>query len=423
MLQHSGWCEPARLAASLEETEASFVWLASSLETAYSGRYSYIAWGAEQVIEGDGLHVLAPLISDSTPLPRWFGYIGYEAAGQSSIMSQTQPTRPDWPALRFTRYRHVVRFDHHQLRLSYQGDGDVATLLTRVRSTVALPEVSLLPPLSPIASHMNESAYRGHVADALARIHAGAFYQVNLTRKLAANWHHQSCSRREALSLFARLLTTSPAPYSAFLAHDGQYILSSSPELFLRLDTDGQATTRPIKGTAPLTADAGAFASSHKDRAENLMIVDLMRHDLSACCVPGTVTVPRLWEVDEFSTLRHLSSTITGRLQPECSLIDLLHATFPPGSMTGAPKRAAMEWIARREACGRGVYSGALGWINGASCELSVVIRTLLLDSDGLEYQVGGGIVADSDPQREYDETCTKALGIQRALELAALSD
>jgi len=205
---------------------------------------------------------------------------------------------------------------------------------------------------------------------------------------------------------------------------EGRYILSSSPECFLTLLPDGSVESRPIKGTAPKSEPPEQLAASPKDRAENLMITDLMRHDFSQHCVPGTVKVPELFGVTSYQTLHHMHSTVTGQRLAGVSALQMLESCFPPGSMTGAPKKAVIQWCAAQEKQARGVYSGALGWVNGQGAgDFSVVIRTLLLHDTRFEFQVGGGIVADSAPVKEWEETLTKAKGIMKALGLGEVNE
>ncbi|MBV8940042.1 MAG: anthranilate synthase component I family protein, partial [Alphaproteobacteria bacterium] len=228
----------------------------------------------------------------------------------------------------------------------------------------------------------------------------------------------------DALSLFERLCEASPAPYSACLKLGDAAVLSSSPERFLTLDAQGRLETRPIKGSAPRHIDVAedarlraALAASAKDRAENLMIVDLMRNDFSRVCLPGSVQVSGLYDVSSFATIHHMASVVTGRVRPERGALDALCACFPPGSMTGAPKLRAMEIAARLEKMARGAYSGALGWFGGdGTMDLSVIIRTLIVQGGRFEFQVGGGVVADSTAEGEWRETMVKAEGIRRAL-------
>jgi anthranilate/para-aminobenzoate synthase component I len=182
----------------------------------------------------------------------------------------------------------------------------------------------------------------------------------------------------------------------------------------------------PVKGTAPRFADKlqdeksrEYLASSEKERAENLMIVDLMRNDFSRSCVTGSVRTERLFEISSYTTLHHMASTVVGQKRDDVSTLEAIKNCFPPGSMTGAPKIQAMKWCMEQEHIRRGVYSGALGWLGGdGSCELSVVIRTLIIQGDSFEFQVGGGITSGSDAGKEWQETITKARGIMAALGL-----
>jgi anthranilate/para-aminobenzoate synthase component I len=386
--------------------------LYSGLRTGYSGRFSYLAWEPVECVTGHSLALLEALETQAvTPLPHWFGTIAYEAAGELMDIPATSPAFVVMPRVRFIRYRHVIRVDHDLRTMHYDGDGVPPDIMETEH--VAPPAVASLTALMP------RDAYLAHAQDALAQIHAGSVYQVNLTRKYSGLFT-KTLQPAGAAALFHRLHQASPAPYSALIAHSGDYLLSSSPELFVAVDATGRITTRPIKGTAPLEQSEAALKASLKNRAENLMIVDLMRNDVSRCTLPGSVRVPELYGIDSFTTLRHLSSTIQGQLRPDATIVDVLRATFPPGSMTGAPKLAAMRWIAAHEGQRRGIYSGALGWINGRQCEFSVVIRTLLAQENRFEFQVGGGIVADSTPDSEYLETLTKAKGLAAMLGIAS---
>ena len=222
------------------------------------------------------------------------------------------------------------------------------------------------------------------------------------------------------------LCAASPAPYSAYLRLGDYHIVSSTPERFLTLDSQGRAETRPIKGTTPRFADMAqdelsrkALEKSVKDRSENLMIVDLMRNDFGRGSVFGSVEVEDLFQVTSYATLHHMASTVKGQKRHGVSSLDFVKACFPPGSMTGAPKVRAMEICSELERHKRGVYSGAIGWFGGdGSVDLAVVIRTLVLRGTDFEFQVGGAVVADSTPEGEWHETLVKARGIARVLGL-----
>ena len=252
----------------------------------------------------------------------------------------------------------------------------------------------------------------------LDHIRAGDIYQANLTQRF-----RMDVAEPDPVALLGRLHGASPAPHAAYLDTGPWKILSSSPERFLRRTGD-QVESRPIKGTAARGTTAGddaasraALKESSKDRAENLMIVDLVRNDLSRVCRPGSVQVPALSQVETYATLHHLVSTVRGEIRKDRTTEDLLRAVFPPGSMTGAPKVRAMEILHELEPVSRGPYAGALGYLSFCGdLDLSVVIRTVLLGQGEARFHVGGGVVADSRPQAEYEESLLKARALLEAL-------
>ncbi|HKT56909.1 MAG TPA: aminodeoxychorismate synthase component I [Microbacterium sp.] len=254
-------------------------------------------------------------------------------------------------------------------------------------------------------------AYLGKIARAQAHILDGDSYEVCLTDSAAVSAPH------DPFAAYLEMRRISPVPYGAYLRLGELAVLSASPETFLRVERDGRITTRPIKGTRPrgATPEADAaleheLATSTKDRAENLMIVDLSRHDLGGVCEPGTVDVPELFAVQSFSSVHQLVSTITGRRRTGIHTLDVVRACFPPGSMTGAPKRRTMEIIDELEGAARGPYAGALGWLDASgAAALSVVIRTLVVDGAQASFGVGGAITALSDPEDEFTEILVKA--------------
>jgi para-aminobenzoate synthetase component 1 len=269
-----------------------------------------------------------------------------------------------------------------------------------------------------IRSSFTREGYLRAVERVIEYIFAGDIFQANLSQRF------ESPLREPAWSLYRRLRERNPAPFAAFLDFPGVAILSASPERFLRVDSARGVETRPIKGTRPRgigpehdAALAQALAESAKDQAENLMIVDLMRNDLSRVCAPGSVRVDELFALEQYATVHHLVSTVVGQLAAGADALDLLRAAFPGGSITGAPKLRAMEIIAELEPSRRGVYCGSIGyWSVGGELDTSIAIRTAVVRNGRVYFNAGGGVVADSNPADEYQETLDKARGLIDAL-------
>lgn len=275
-----------------------------------------------------------------------------------------------------------------------------------------------IEPTSGIYSDFTRDQYTTSVARVVEYIRAGDIFQANLSQRLLSPWSGT------ATQLYASTRTNNPAPFCGFLKADDFSIVSASPERFLKVDRFRQVETRPIKGTRrrPRSPIADLYASaelsaSEKDRAENVMIVDLLRNDISRSCRPGTVRVTGLCEVERFETVLHLVSTVVGTLRDNCDVWDLMAGCFPGGSITGAPKIRAMEIIAEMEPTVRGAYCGSLFFLGPCGdFDSSILIRTFTLKRGWVQFPVGGGIVADSDPLDEYRETLHKASGMIRSL-------
>lgn len=275
-----------------------------------------------------------------------------------------------------------------------------------------------VPGIPGVRSNFTREGYLDAVARVIEYVYAGDIFQANLSQRLEARLVGTP------LDLYGRLRRSNPAPFAAYLDFGDVVVASSSPERFLRVEPDGRVETRPIKGTRPRglgpehdAALARALAESEKDRAENVMIVDLLRNDLSRVCRPGTVRVPELFALEHYATVHHLVSTVVGELAPEHGPVDLLYAAFPGGSITGAPKVRAMQIIAELEPTQRAVYCGSIGYLSRTGAlDTSIVIRTCLVLGRDVYFQVGGGVVADSDPGQEYRETLDKAGGLIAAL-------
>jgi para-aminobenzoate synthetase component 1 len=272
-----------------------------------------------------------------------------------------------------------------------------------------------------VRSTFTREGYRAMARRAIEYILDGDIFQVNLSQRLETH------GAGHPFDLYLRLRHANPAPFAAYLGTDDVAVVSASPERFLRVEA-GRVETRPIKGTRPRgytpehdLALEHSLRQSEKDRAENVMIVDLLRNDLSRVCRPGTVRVPELCVIERFASVHHMVSTVVGELEPGRGPVDLLRAAFPGGSVTGAPKVRAMEIIAELEPTRRAVYCGAIGYVGfDGAMDTNIVIRTFLVLPDGrTTFQVGGAVVADSDPDGEYLETLDKAEGLLAALRAA----
>jgi aminodeoxychorismate synthase component I len=384
----------------------------------------------------DSRHCGLPFLGGSV------GYWGYELAERTEPVSLHGRDDLHLPDLMLLFVDRLIAVDHledraYAIGLGFSSNADRARLRAEraaeglvTRVALCPPQVRRPPPIplpgllaTPIPADLcadfDESAYAKAVDSILREIEAGNVYQADLTHRMDLPFDG------DTWQLYRILRETAPAPFASYLELPGLTILSSSPERFLRLDADGRVESRPIKGTRPRGASPeqdrlleAELAASAKDRAENLMIVDLVRNDLGRVCEPGSIEVPELMVVERYASVFQMVSRVTGRLRSDCDATDLLRASFPPGSMTGAPKIAAMRLLDRLETVRRGVYSGAIGYLDlRGGADLSVVIRTLLVRAGRAYLNVGGGVVADSDPVAEYRETLDKA----RAL-LAALS-
>jgi Anthranilate/para-aminobenzoate synthases component I len=283
-----------------------------------------------------------------------------------------------------------------------EGEGPTRPVLEAVaRRAAHRPGPLRGPELRPWESNVSREAFEAGVGNVIGLIEAGECYQVNLTRRL-------SCPLpADPIGLFAGLLRENPAPHAALIRLGPFAVVSASPERFLYRQRD-YVETRPIKGTA---VDAHVLAASNKDRAENVMIVDLARNDLGRVCEYGTVQVPSLCTVERHPGLHHLVSTVVGRLRPEVGTSDMLRATFPPASITGAPKPRVLQAIEDLEASRRGVYCGAVGWIDAdaESLDLNVAIRTFVVTGAGHPARGGRRHRRRLEPHAEWEETELKA--------------
>ena len=330
------------------------------------------------------------------------GYLGYECA-QLTLPIQLSHRSP-YPDAYFIRPQSFLVYDHHrQVAHLCCIDGDGAQdLLDRLEGALNGGRAGD-EGVSASAGAWRTTDYLARIQRAQELLHAGESYEVCLTDTYTA---------RATGDIYAALRRYNPAPYAAHLVFDGVEICSASPERFLSV-RDNRVEAKPIKGTIPAHQDPTLLRNDPKTRAENLMIVDLLRNDLSRVCKPGTVRVPRLMHVESYATVHQLVSTITGQLRPVTTALDAIRATFPPGSMTGAPKLRTCEIIDGLEAGPRGVYSGIVGYLGFAGeAEFSVVIRTAVRVGCEVTVGAGGAIVLDSDPAAELAERNLKAQSV-----------
>lgn len=320
--------------------------------------------------------------------------------------------------LRLAGFRAVYVYRHGSGAAEIVGTNPAA--VNRLEEIVRSACGAKSPPLPLLATPRctpPDEPYREAVRAIQGWIRAGDVYQVNLAREIVL----PSPAPRGLRSLYAHLTASSPAPFCAYLERADDVVLSNSPERFLRL-REREIETCPIKGTRPRGPGpsedsrlARALLASAKDRAEHVMIVDLERNDLGRICETGTVSVDRLAELQSFATVHHLVSSIRGRVRTGTDWEDILAATFPGGSITGAPKVRAMQILAQIETTERGIYTGALGCFDAAGgVDLSIPIRTAVSSGGVLRLHLGGGIVADSDPEAELEETRQKGLAFTR---------
>jgi para-aminobenzoate synthetase len=356
------------------------------------------------------------------------GHFGYEVkADCGSPLRHHSP----WPDAQFILSDRLIVFDHLEghtyVVCLARSEADAHSWMQQtVRELKALaplpaPAGSAAAPVEFTPSR-ERSRYLDDIAACKREIAAGESYEICLTNEL------RSSIEVDPLTLYRELRRRNPAPYAAFLRFGNLSILSSSPERFLHIDRDGWIEAKPIKGTAPRGATAAedrrireVLATSEKTRAENLMIVDLLRNDLGAVSELGSVSVPKLMDVETYRTVHQLVSTVRGRRRADRSPVACIRSAFPPGSMTGAPKLRTMDIIDRLEGRPRGVYSGAIGFLGvNDAVDLSVVIRTLVADPEGCSIGTGGAIVAQSDPEEEHDEMLLKARALLEAVASAA---
>ncbi len=425
----------------------NLVFLDSSMTTPQLGRYSYIAVDPFRVI-GPNERSLKAIetqlksfsMAKNPELPPFqgglAGYFSYELAFSLDKCRQSPSLKKDWPyhAYQLGCFDVVISFDH-QLKKAWlvsSGFPEITKIKRQERaqqrinwlinclqkSCKKLPNTMVKIP-TPVC-HMGYDRYIRSAEKIMDYIRAGDIFQANLARC----YYSPLATPVNAIRLYKKLRIANPAPFSALLNFLPCGVLSSSPERFINL-CDNHVETRPIKGTIHRSTDsqqdyqlAQQLLASEKDRAENVMIVDLMRNDLSKICSANSIQVPQLCQLESYEKVHHLVSVVTGKLPPHRSAIDLFTACFPGGSITGAPKIRAIEIIDELENARRGPYCGAIGYIGfNGDMQLSITIRSLLLSQQKLLFHSGSAITLASDPQKEYQETQVKAQALKDAIE------
>ncbi|PZT74827.1 MULTISPECIES: aminodeoxychorismate synthase component I [unclassified Streptomyces] len=387
------------------------------------------AHGTAEIVAGPFLEWLdRDLRGISTRLPDtpcdfalgWVGFLGYELkaeCGGDFVHRSDEPDAVMVFADRALVFDHVERVVHLLALVEGADETAALTWLDATGRRLERAAGRVLPGPRPperqaaVTLRHDRDDYLGLIDDCLDQIAHGETYEVCLTNQAVISGSY------DPWETYRVLRRVSPAPFAALLQFGGVNVLSTSPERFLRVDPTGLAESSPIKGTRPRgdtpEADAALVAdlvSDQKDRAENLMIVDLVRNDLGRCAVPGSVEANDIFRVESYATVHQLVSTVRARLRPELTALDCVRAAFPGGSMTGAPKIRTMRAIDRLEGGPRGVYSGAVGYFSlSGAADLSIVIRTAVVTPDRITYGVGGAVVALSDPAAEFEETAVKA--------------
>ncbi len=345
------------------------------------------------------------------------GYWSYDLGRQDCSVSSQHPPATQLPLARLGLYDWCITFDHAtQQAWLVASDARRQEVLTWLEQAPPAGEPFTLT--QPFKAQLNQAEYTERFEAVQRYIRAGDCYQINLAQRFSARYEG------DEWQAYLQLRRATPTPFSGYMAWQGQAVLSLSPERFIQC-RDGRVETRPIKGTRPRgetpandQALAKELLDSTKDRAENVMIVDLLRNDLGRVCTPGSIRVPQLCQLESYPNVHHLVSVVQGELAPAHSPLSLLTAAFPGGSITGAPKIRAMQIIDELEPCQRSVYCGSLGYIDiRGSMDTSIAIRTMVADHGSLHVWGGGGLVADSQADEEYTETLDKIRHLIGALE------
>jgi anthranilate synthase component 1 len=352
----------------------------------------------------------------------WAVFLSYEMAQEIEPRLSLPPSALPWRAFAL-RTPCALIHERATNRVLAVAEADAATELDQLEADARMVmSQAELPATATQVKALEEdpSAYLSRVASAKEYVRAGEIYQANLSRP----WRLELSSAPDIATLYNRLRDANPAPFAALAQWRGTQILSSSPERLVRL-REGRIDTRPIAGTRPRSRRPGGdeaemteLAAHPKERAEHIMLIDLERNDLGRVSEPGTVRVDELMSIESYAHVHHIVSNVSGKLRLDVTPIGALRAVFPGGTITGVPKFRCMQIIAELEGTGRGAYTGSLGYLGrDGTMDFNILIRTMTVTGSHVELRAGGGIVADSDPQRELEETRAKARGMLAAFE------
>lgn len=457
LVQEIAYHDPLQVFSCFAE-ESGAIFLDSAQLREHCGRYSFIAIDPFMTLQSkNGRMTLNGLEFDGNPfnvlsdqlkkfslatvtgLPPFqggaAGIFSYDLYTHLEVIESRQKDDMDFPDLIVGFYDLVIAFDlttqqawifssgyPEQIEASRikHATTRLNEVLKKLNAMLTLPEITTVTlDENTIESNFTAESYQAGVNQVIEYILAGDIFEANLTQRFKIRLPEQL----QPFGLYRRLRLLNPAPFAAYLKFNDALLLSASPERFLKLSKN-HVETRPIKGTRPRGKTAmedillaQALVNSEKDHAENVMIVDLLRNDLSRVCKDHSVKVQQLCGLESYKAVHHLVSVITGELCDDANAIDLLRATFPGGSITGAPKIRAMEIIAELEPTRRGPYCGSIGYIGfNGDMDSSIVIRTYAIKNNYITFQAGGAVVADSDPHAEYDESLIKANALRKAL-------
>lgn len=409
VLNEIEWVDPAIAFGQFYDQEWSLFFDSSDLNHSLS-RVSYILIEPSEIIKNTDQNPFPILaakhnsLSDTSPYftGGWAGYFGYDLAFLLEVIKRNADKKQaTTPNIALGYYTKGYVFDHKTHKAFNIGN---APRLTP-------PSLLQKKHKADFKATLSAEDYKYGIQKIIDYICAGDIFQANLTQRFEAKREQDFNPWLQYLSL----RETSPAPFSAYMNLGDIQLLSSSPELFLSIQNE-EVETRPIKGTLPKDQDPDILIASEKDRAENIMIVDLLRNDLAKTCEDHSIHEPKLCNLETFSHVHHLVSTVSGTMKKDHTPFEVIEGCFPGGSITGAPKIRAMQIIEELEPYDRGAYCGSFGFIgdNGNTCT-NIAIRTLICDKDQIWFNVGGGITAVSDPAQEYQETLDKAQGILRS--------